>query len=48
MTREMLPAMVPDRPMAAELSAKPVTPVMKIARSASPRRFSHSHNGVQP
>ena len=27
MTRPMLLAMVPDRPMAAELSAKPVTPV---------------------
>ena len=29
MTRPRLLAMVPDRPMAAEVRAKPVTPVMK-------------------
>ena len=29
MTREMLLAMLPDRPMAAELAANPVTPVRK-------------------
>ena len=29
MTRVMLPAMLPDRPMAAELAANPATPVRK-------------------